>query len=293
MAPRLLILLFGVFCSSTSVLWIKESGCPSVLLAGYRLLVGAVVLSPLFFRDRARHRGAFGAADLSRTVLPGVVVAVHLILWIVGARMTRAANATLIVNMLPVAMPFFLLAMVGERITRAELIGTAVAMAGVAVLAGADYTFSRRAFFGDLVCLAAMLLFALYMTLGSKNRHFASIWLYVVPLYFIGGLLCLAVALVAPGGPHPETYDVKELAMIAGLGLIPTVFGHSALLHSMKHLRGQMVSLVNVFQFVFAGVLAAVLLKEAPVWTFYPAAALVVIGVVIVLRYHRRPAQRA
>jgi drug/metabolite transporter (DMT)-like permease len=55
----------------------------------------------------------------------------------------------------------------------------------------------------------------------------------------------------------------------------------------MKHLRGQVVSILNVLQFVSAGIMAYFIREEVPAATFYPASALVLVGTIIVLRHQR------
>jgi len=309
MVWRALVLVFGVYCCSTAVIMIKVCAVHPVLLASYRQLLAAVALSPLLLRDLRRHlgRGAAGAGDarglaalaadgtgsaptesafrprmLLRTVLPGAVLGAHFVSWIVGARRTPAANSSLIVNMVPIAMPFLAYALLRERLTRGELTGTAVAVGGLVLLGWADFRLSAAHFQGDLLCFGSMLLFALYLALGRRNRALPSLWLYVVPLYFVGGVVCFVAALprVSPLA-IPSAWDGL---MVLGLGLVPTVMGHSILNASMKHLSGQTVSLANLGQFVFAGVMGYAWLGETLAWTFYPAAALVVLGAVVALR---------
>jgi drug/metabolite transporter (DMT)-like permease len=45
------------------------------------------------------------------------------------------------------------------------------------------------------MCLVSMLLFALYLALGRRNRDFPSVWLYVIPVYGQAAAVCLLVAL--------------------------------------------------------------------------------------------------
>ncbi len=261
---------------------IKVCTVQPVLLSAYRLLLAAAVLSPLLMRDHRRHRGSFGWSHLRRTLLPGLVLGAHFITWIIGARMTLAANSGLIVNMVPIVMPFLLYVLIRERLTRGEWIATAMAITGVIVVAGADLRESAETFLGDVVCFGSMLLFALYLALGRRNRDFPSIWLYVVPVYFVGGLLCFAASLffVSP----LAIYSWQDLLLTLSLVIVPTVIGHSILNYSMKHIRGQAVSVANLAQFIFAGVMGFLLLKEVPQWTFYLACVLVVVGAVLALR---------
>ncbi len=284
----LILLLLGSYACSTSAIWIKGSSVPPTLLAAYRLLIAAVVLTPLLARDLVARRRTFGLRQLTPTLLPGIVLGVHAIAWNWGADKTAVANATLIVTMVPIAMPFFLFVLIREKLTGPELAGTAVSLVGVVMLGAADFRISDDYFAGDAICFGSMLLFAFYMALGRKNRGLPSIWLYVVPMYFIGGLTCLAAAPFEQG--PTVTYDAKEIAMILGLALVSTAMGHSILNFCLKHMRGQVVSIINLFQFVYAGIMAVIIWgkDEAPSWAFYPASALVVAGAIIVLKGRRR-----
>ena len=179
-APRLLVLtalLGGVFACSTAALFIKTSAVHPAVLSAWRLLIAAAVLSPLFLRAWRRQPESLGWTDLRRSLIPGVLLALHFISWAAGARMTPVANATLIVNMVPVAMPFFLFFLLREKINRGEIAGTVLALAGVTVLAWSDYRFEPENLPGDAVCFASMLLFGLYLAYGRLNRGAASMWL--------------------------------------------------------------------------------------------------------------------
>jgi drug/metabolite transporter (DMT)-like permease len=280
MATRYLLLFLGVFACSTAAILIKLSGTHPVVLASLRLLIAALLLSPMFYLDLEKHRSAFTPGHLQRLLLPAAVLAVHLISWSYGARLALAAQSSLIVNLVPVAMPFFLHGLLGEKINGREILGTAVAIAGVFGLTFRDAV-AGGDIVGNLVCFGSMLLFAWYLALGRKNRDFPSLWLYVVPIYALAGAICFVAAL-----PWIGTFQIasgREWSLMIGLACIPTILGHSLLNAAMRHMRGQIVSLCNVGQFVFAGLIAFFLFNEVPSPTFYAASALVVAGIGIVV----------
>lgn len=282
------LLIFGVFCCSTAVIMIQASRTDPLLLASLRLLIAAAALSPLFFRKRREFAAVFHWRNLKATLLPAFLLAVHFVSWIYGARMTLAANSSLIVNLVPVVMPVLLLFTVRERLTRRELLATALAIAGLVILSASDFSVSREHFIGDLICFGSMLGFAGYLVLARQNQDFPSLWLYVVPLYAIAGVLCFAGSLLTTN-PLAQEYDLKEILLILGLGFIPTVLGHSILNHAMKHLRGQVVSIINMGQFVFAGIMAYFLFGQTPQAEFYVASAMIVgSGVLAVMQAVQR-----
>jgi drug/metabolite transporter (DMT)-like permease len=228
-----------------------------------------------------KHGAAFTKDHLRRTRLPALVLALHLMSWTLGARMTAVAQATLIVNLVPVALPFFLYWLARERINRLEVVGTVLAILGLLTLSVKDAFLGGGSVAGDALCLASMLLFAFYLAFGRSNRDFPSVWLYVIPVYAQAAAICLVVAL-----PWIGTFSFgsgREWALMAALGAIPTVCGHSLLNAAMRRIRGQIVSLCNSSQFVFAGAMGYMIFGENPHAAFYAASAIVAAGMAIVV----------
>jgi drug/metabolite transporter (DMT)-like permease len=195
--------------------------------------------------------------------------------------MTAVAQSSLIVNLVPIAVPFFLFWFARETINRAEVAGTLLAILGLLVLSARDGLVGGGSLAGDAVCFGSMLLFALYLALGRRNRDFPSIWLYVIPVYGQAAALCLLVALF-----WMRTFAFgsgREWALMAGLALLPTVCGHSLLNAAMRRIRGQIVSLCICSQFLFAGLMGYLLFGEVPRAIFYVASAIVLAGVAIVV----------
>ncbi|MFW6353116.1 MAG: EamA family transporter, partial [Verrucomicrobiota bacterium] len=177
---RYLILLFGVFACATSVIFIRTSSTDPLLLSAYRLLLGVVFLLPLTWRARRRHPTYRMSREFRQVLWPGALLALHFITWIDGARQTAAANATLLVNMTPVAMPFFLWFVARERVTRGEMLGTLVVLMGVVLLVAADLRYAGQNVLGDVICFVSMLLYTAYLAFARRNRAIPSIYLYVV-----------------------------------------------------------------------------------------------------------------
>jgi drug/metabolite transporter (DMT)-like permease len=272
-------------------LFIKASTMHPVLLSSYRLFVAAFVLSPLFMRAWARHRESFSPRALRSAILPGVLLGLHFITWIMGARMTAAVNSTAIVNLIPLVSPALLYLFAGEKLNPREWQGSLVAFGGVVLITGRDYHLSEQYFWGDITCFTSMVLAACYLVLGRRNRHFPSVWLYLVPLYTVGAVTCLLASFWFEP-PFSVNHGWFEWAMMLGLGLVPTVIGHSLLNNAMRHFRGQIVGLTNFSQPLFAGFLAFLFFHEIPDPIIFPAGVLIAIGVAIALvKPTRTPAQ--
>ena len=282
LVSRTALLLFGIFCASTATIFVKASREQPLLVAAGRLLIAALVLTPFFLRELKAAPNSYGWRQFSWAFLPAAFLAVNLSSFVVGARMTQAANASLIIGLTPVVMPFYLWWMMREKINRQEALATLVALAGLFVLVLGNLNVSRTSFIGDMIVVGSMLAMTGYMALGRKNAARLSLWLYVVPLYWAAGLICLTAALFFI---NPiKAYAVPDLLAILGLGLISTAVGQTLLNYSFKYFRGQTVSLANLTQPLFVGVMGYIFFGEVPRPFFYLAGFLIAAGVFAALR---------
>jgi drug/metabolite transporter (DMT)-like permease len=278
---RILLLVFGVCSCSTAALFIRASQTHPLLIAAYRLLIASAVLSPAFWRARHRHRD-YTIISLWRTALPAAVfLALHFWSWNVSVGMTAIANASLIVNLTPVAMPFVVWIMVREGVHARELAGTAIALCGTLVLAVTDYHVDLRYFTGDLLAFSSMVAFTVYLAWNRRCAHVPSVWLYVPVVYLVAGGLCFVAGAALTGAPWVT--EPREWQLLIGLALIPTILGHTILNVAMRTIRSQTVAVVNVGQFIPAGIMAWIAFKESPGVQFPIAALLVVAGALVVI----------
>ncbi|MEW5815838.1 MAG: DMT family transporter [Spirochaetota bacterium] len=285
MLLNILLLLLGVLAASSAVIMIKACSLHPILMASYRLLIAALFLTPLYIKDVKTQKLPFSFKLFRTSIIPGLVLGLHFISWIFGAKLTTVANSTLIVNMLPVVMPFVIFFLIQETVTVIEIIGTVLAMAGVFLLSGLDFRLAGTNFSGDILCFISLLFFALYLGIGKKANKHNSLWIYLVPLYYAGGIFCFIISLffTNPGRPVGRW----DFLMVVGLGIIPTVLGHSILNYSLKRLRSQLVSLINLGQVLFAGIMGYIFFREVPGVSFYISSAFILSGVVLVIIFSR------
>jgi drug/metabolite transporter (DMT)-like permease len=283
MIIQIIILFFGVFALSTAVVFIKFSKLDPILLASYRQLFAALILTPFFIKALREKSVSIGKL-IKPAILPGIALGAHFITWIIGARMTTAANATIIVNLVPISMPFFIFFSTKEIPSINEWLGTLISIGGVLFISLGELDISQKNSLGNLICLGSMLLFTFYLTLAKHNRH--SIWLYIVPLYYIGGIFCLLISLFFTS--PLAGFNFKEFLWILGLGMIPTIIGHTIINKSMMILKSQLVSLVNLFQFVSATLMGYHFFHEIPHPNFYLGAILIITGASLVIIFTKK-----
>jgi drug/metabolite transporter (DMT)-like permease len=278
---RYLMLVAGVFACSTSAVFIRMSTTNPLVLTAMRLVIAITLLLPVLAAELKKYPGGFTREHLGRTHLPALVVAAHLVIWTVGARLTAVAQSSLIVNLVPIALPFLLFWVAKERVNKAEVLGTALAIAGLVVLSAKDAVSGGGSTLGNALCFLSMLMFALYVALARRNKDFPSVWLYMIPVYGQAAVICLLVCL--PWIKDFAWGSSREWSLMLALAIVPTICGHSLLNAAIRGIRGQVVSLVNVSQFIFAAVMGYALFGEKPPLIFYISSLIVVAGVAVVV----------
>ena len=283
-----LLLVLGVYCCATAVIFIKLAAIGPITLSAIRLLTAAFFLFPVFLRDWRRYRGQMTRKALLAPLWPACLLSLHFISWLTAARLTLAVNASLIVNLVPLVMPVLLYLFLREKISRQEAWATVLALIGVSILGISDFKINPQFLRGDILCFISMLFYSIYLVLSRKNAERGSFWLYVVPLYFIAGVICFLVALLFEDPIRP--YATKDLLLGLALGLVPTVIGHTVMNYAMRLLRGQVVSIFTMFQFVFAGIMSYFIFNEIPSGTFYFVSLLLTLsGIMVTLEPAKLP----
>lgn len=216
-----------------------------------------------------------------RCIIPAILLATHLISWALGARLTYIANATLIINLTPAVMPILAFFLIKEKVTRIEIVGTIIALAGVGILSANAFSINPDYLWGNIVCFGSMITFAAYLAYGRLNKDFPSIWLYMVPIYAIATLCCLVFALLTLESVSIGSWE--EVGWMLGMAVLPTILGHVTLNNSLRYFTAQTFAVVNLHQFVSAGIMGWLIFSDAPPTTFYFAAAICISGAILVI----------
>lgn len=198
-------------------------------LAATRFALAAPIFAALLWRRPAEER----RLGQDRWLLLGMalsgVVAFAPTLYL-GLRYTTAVNATLINGFGPLITGLLAGLLISEPMSRRQVIGAIVALAGIAVLiSGGSPAFLRQAAAnpGDLIMIGAVTLWALYSVLGRRlmRRRPA---LSATALSSFLGLPLLALAAVWEVGVLPPSLNPQLLVAVLYIGVVPTVGGFLA-----------------------------------------------------------------
>lgn len=257
---------------------------PVLAVAFWRNALAAGLIVPAAALRRRGELGRLVRHD-RRTLLlavgSGVTLAVHFALWIPSLRMTSVAASTALVT----TTPLFTLAIErarGERPPARVVAGVAVAVLGVLLVTGVDAGSGSRALLGDLMALGGGAAAAGYTVLGSAVRRTVSTTSYTAVAYATCALLLAPLAWLA----HQPLvgYDAWTWAQLVALTVTAQLLGHTLLNRALLVAGATTVSLAILLEVPGAAVVAWALFGLRPPVAVLPGAALLLLGLALVVR---------
>lgn len=279
--PRLLplVLAAAILGISVSGPLARLSAAHPLAIASWRLAFALVIVAGFLAATGSwREYARLSRRDLGIALGAGFLLALHFWSWITSIGLTSVAASVVLVNLHPVVIVAGSALWLGERPTRQQLLGLAVALAGAVVVGvgdvGADagagpvggaadapeaggMGATGDALVGDLLAVVGAITVGLYYLAGRSLRQRLTIWPYVGLVYaacFVS-LLALAAATGAPLWPQPP----RELLIFAGIALGPMMLGHTGFNWSLRYVPAYVVSLAVLAEPVGATVLAMVI----------------------------------
>jgi drug/metabolite transporter (DMT)-like permease len=170
-------------------------------------------------------------------------------------------------------------------VPRLAAIGIGVAVSGAFVVTGGDLRVSGRAFGGDVLAVLGGVTAAAYVTVSAEARRTLSANVHTAICFMSASvtLLVIAVAARTPMVGFSAATWGWILALTAGAQLL----GHAVFNIVLKTTSATVVSVSILFEIVGASLLAWAWFGERPPVRFVPAALLVALGAVLVVRAGR------
>lgn len=256
-AVALIALIAAAAAMGISPVFVREAGVGPFTSAFYRVFL-ALPLLWVWARFEATRADAPADPGWTRAqVAAGAFFTLDLFFWHLACLKTTIANATLLATMAPVWV--MLLSMViGERVTRAMLVGLAVCVAGGGALVGSSWQFAPERLTGDLYGIATSVGFGLYFLAVRVARREAPTGALLWRSTLVTAALLGLVALALENAWMPAT--LGGVAALLAMASISHVGGQGLLAYALGHLSAAFSSLV-----IFLEALAAALFG----WLFF------------------------
>ncbi|WP_406686389.1 DMT family transporter [Rossellomorea vietnamensis] len=281
-----LILAIGVISVSTSAILVKVSSAPSGILAFYRLFFTVLLMSPVFFLKYVKELKLITVRDWMFSILAGVFLAFHFILWFESLHYTSVASSTVLVTLQPLFAFIGAYLFFQEKLTPKALLSAVLAVAGSFIISWGDFRISGSALWGDILALIACALITGYLLFGQTIRKRLSLMTYTYLVYVISSIVLLLYVMIQSEslGPYPKEDWIYFLL----LAIIPTLLGHTLFNWSLKWLSTSTISMAILFEPIGASLLAYWLLGEKVLVTQVLGGMVIMTGVTLFLIEERK-----
>lgn len=223
--------------------WLVRLADTGPVSAGFWRLFLALPFLFLFAKMSGQRVGGMPRKTLALVALGSVAFALDLASWHIGIGFTRLGNATLFGNAGSIILLFWGF-IVARMLPRGfEWLAIICALAGAGILMGRSLEISTETFIGDVFCLTAGLLYAVYLlTLKGARTHFGN-WSLLVWVSLFGSPVLLGIALLL-GEPVWPTDWTPILVLFISSQLI----GQGLLVFSMRHFPPLVIGLALLTQ---------------------------------------------
>jgi len=218
----------------------------------------------------------------------GIAFAADLASWHLGIVRTTMTNATLFGNAATLMYPIYGFFAARAWPTRMQGIALGIAAVGAALLMGRSYQVDPRNFAGDLLCIAAGILYTVYFIVMARVRA----TMQPLPALALAScatalpLLAFAVMLHEPVMPHHWT-------PLIGLALVSQVLGQGCMIFALGRLSPLIVGIALLIQPIVAGAVGWIEYGERLAGPDWVGVALVALALVLVRRAEVAPARMA
>lgn len=277
--------------AALSVLGISAAGplmaataAPAFAIAFWRNAAATLMIGPVVLARSRSELSRLGRSHVLATAVAGAALAGHFATWVSSLKLTSVAAATALVSTTVVWVVLYDL-LRGHRIPRAVAAGVILAVAGVLIVTGVDFTVSLRALAGDALALAGGLFAAVYLVAGQSVRRRLSTTGYTFACYgtcaVILGVLCVVT------GTELTGFSTRAWLLIAAVTVSAQFLGHSLVNHLLAVMSPTVISLLLLLEVPGAALLAGVFLGQSPPWGVYGGLVLILLGLAVVTS--RRP----
>jgi len=278
---QVMLLAVGVIgVSMSGPLIAAATAVPALAMSFWRSGLAALAMAPTGLTRYRAELLALPRREVVRSCFAGVMLATHFAAWTAALKLTSVASATAIVC-LQAAWVVVLTRLDGARVARRVWIGVGVALAGVVVVSGVDFSVSTRALTGDALALVGGVFSAVYVIVGGRVRGQASTTTYTLICYSASAAVLLIACLAA--GAQFTGFSARSWLLIVAVTLAAQLLGHSVFNHLLATMSPTLVSMCILLEVPGAALLAAVFLGQAPPIAVYGGLALICGGLAIVV----------
>ena len=255
------VLTIALLALSSGSIMIKAADAPATVIATWRVAVASAIVAPYLLAARRRELLQLTRGEIGLTVLAGLLLAAHFLLWTASLKLTTVANSVMLANTSPIWIAIGGVAIGAARLTRVTILSVFCCMMGAVLVSWQGLRLGGETFQGDALALGAGVALAGYLVVGARALRNLSTPVYMGLTYTTAAVV-LAIIAVTNGdglvGFTPLTYG-----LLIALGVVSQLVGHGGPSWALKFLTPGFVSQFLLADLVISPFLALILFDEA------------------------------
>lgn len=289
-----LVLAGGILIASTAAIMIRlaqEEGAPSLTIAAGRLVVAALLLTPLAWRRAGLELRQLQRRDLWLAVGSGAFLAIHFAAWISSLAYTSVASSVALVTTNPLWVGLASYFFFRERLGVGGVVGILLTFAGTAFIIISDSQLDAalsapNPTLGNGLALLGAIGVSGYFLIGRDLRRRLSLLAYIWVVYSVAALFLVAALLLLNQpflGFSPLVY-----ALIVGLAVGPQLVGHTSFNWALRYLSATFIAVAILGEPIGSAVLALFIFGEGFAPLQLAGFVLLLVGIYVVAANERR-----
>lgn len=271
-----LCLLAGGCAIAFAPILVRLSETGPVASAFWRTALAAPLLWAWLARERAQGRPA--PMPPGALLAAGLFFAADLGVWHWSIIWTSVANSTLLANLAPIFVTLAGWLFWKRSVTPLFLAGMVIALAGMFVLVGPNFSAGGTRLMGDALGALTGMFYAGYMLAIKVARDARATTVRLMAWSTtITAVALLPVALLSPQPFLPA--DAAGWWILVGLAVVTQIMGQGLIAYAFAHLPASLSSVSLLIQPVMATFFAWVLFKEPVGLAQYAGGAIVLAGI--------------
>ena len=276
----------GVIAVSMSAIFVKLANADAGVIAFYRMLFSVLIMAPIFFWKYTTELKLLTKRDWAFSIIAGIFLAFHFILWFESLNYTSVASSTVLVTLQPLfafAGTYFFFK---EHLSFKTILSALIAIGGCVLISWGDFQISGSALYGDMLALIACALVTAYLLFGQDVRKRLSLVTYTFVVYGVS-TITLFFYIVGKGesfGPYPPS----DWFWFLLLAIIPNLLGHTLFNWSLKYVSTNVISIAILFEPIGAAILAYYVFNEYLTSSQVIGGFIVIVGILLFVMDFKR-----
>ena len=269
----------GVISVSLSAIFVKLASAESAVIAFYRMLFSVLIMSPVFLLKYKSELKLLQKRDWLFSVVAGVFLAFHFILWFESLNYTSVASSTVLVTLQPIFAFIGTYVFFKERVTFQSIVAVIVAISGSLLISWGDFRVSGVALYGDVLALIACAFITGYLLFGQDVRKRLSLMTYTMVVYSVSTITLFFYVLFT--GQSFGPYESVDWFWFLLLAIVPNLLGHTLFNWSLKWISTNAISIAILFEPIGAAILAFFIFNESLILSQVIGGVIVILGIAL------------